>query len=80
MQAPSSFNIPNGHILKLKKGIYSMKQRGHVWYIDFSSILSELGYIYTEADNAIFIYKTSRFPNIITTYVDNTELILKSLE
>ncbi len=33
-----------------------------------------------EADHAVFVYKTFRFPNIITTYVDNIGLILESLE
>ncbi len=30
MQVPPSFDIPDGHVLKLKKGIYGMKQGGHV--------------------------------------------------
>ena len=28
MEAPPGFNIPKGHVLKLKKGIYSTKQGG----------------------------------------------------
>ena len=32
MEAPPSFEIPKGHILKLKKGMYSTKQGGCVWY------------------------------------------------
>ena len=32
MEAPPSFEIPKGHILKLKKGMYSTKQGGCIWY------------------------------------------------
>jgi hypothetical protein len=80
MKAPPSFDIPDGHVLKLKKGVYGTKQGGHVWYIDFSGTLSDLGYTCTEADHAVFIRKTSRFPDIITTYVDDMGLISESLE
>jgi len=39
MEVPPSFDIPDGHILRLKKGVYGMKQGGHVWYINFSRML-----------------------------------------
>jgi hypothetical protein len=53
MKAPPGFDIPNGHVLKLKKGVYGTKQGGCVWYIDFSGTLSDLGYTRTEADHAV---------------------------
>ncbi|SRR6266851_3642416 len=34
MEAPPGFEIPEGHVLKLKKGVYSTKQGGHIWYED----------------------------------------------
>ena len=39
MEVPPSFDIPDGHILRLKKGVYGMKQGGRVWYINFSRML-----------------------------------------
>ena len=80
MEAPPSFDIPEGHILWLKKGVYGMKQGGHIWYINFSGTLAKLGYTRTEADHAVFMRTSSSFPNIITTYVDDMGLISKSLE
>ena len=80
MEAPPSFDIPKGHVLKLLKGMYGMKQGGRVWYIDFSGTLLELGYSRTEVDHAIFVRLTSSFPNIISTYVDDMGLISESLE
>jgi hypothetical protein len=80
MEVPLGFDILEGHTLRLKKGIYGIRQGGHIWYIDFSSTLSELGYVHTEADHAVFICKSSSFPNIITTYVDDMGLISESLE
>jgi hypothetical protein len=80
MKAPPGSDIPDGHVLKLKKGIYGTKQGGCIWFIDFSSTLSDLGYMRIEADHAVFVCKTSRFPNIITTYMDNMGLISEILE
>jgi hypothetical protein len=80
MEAPPSFDIPEGHVLRLKKGVYGTKQGGRVWYIDFSGTLAKLGYTCTEADHAVFVRMSSGFPNIITTYVDDMGLISESLE
>jgi len=80
MEVPPGFDIPEGHVLKLKKGIYSTRQGSHVWYIDFSGTLSELGYTRMEADHTVFVRKSSGFPDIITTYVDDMGLISESLE
>jgi hypothetical protein len=57
-----------------------MKQGGRIWYIDFSGTLAKLGYTCTEADHAVFVYTSSGFPNIITTYVDDMGLISESLK
>jgi hypothetical protein len=34
MEPPPSFKVPKGHILKLKKSVYSTKQGGSTWYED----------------------------------------------
>ena len=81
MEVPPSFTILDSHILRLKKGVYSTKQRGHVWYIDFSGTLTTLGYTPTEADHAIFICESpDTFPDIISTYMDDLRLISESPE
>jgi len=81
MEMPPGFDIPNGHVLRLKKGVYSTKQRGCVWYINFSRMLITLGYTPTEANHAIFVCKSpNTFPDIISTYVDDMGLISKSLK
>ena len=81
MEAPPSFNIPKGHVLRLKKGVYSTKQGGRVWYIDFSGTLLTLGYTPTQADHAIFVRESpNTFLDIISTYVDDMGLIFESLE
>jgi hypothetical protein len=81
MEAPPGFDIPDGHVLRLKKGVYGTKQGGRVWYIDFSGTLSTLGYTPTQADHAIFVRKSpDNFPDVISTYVDDMGLISESLE
>ena len=81
MEVPPGFDIPDSHVLRLKKRVYSTKQGGRVWYIDFSGTLSTLSYTPTQADHTIFVHKSpDTFPNIISTYVDDMGLISKSLE
>jgi hypothetical protein len=80
MEAPPSFEIPEGHVLKLKKGVYGTKQGGHVWYEDMRGTLLELGYTRTEADHAIFVHPSDGIPDIITLYVDDMGPISESLE
>ena len=81
MEAPPGFDIPEGHVLRLKKGVYGTKQGGHVWYIDFSRTLLTLSYTPTQADHAIFMRESpDTFPDIISTYVDDMGLISESLE
>jgi hypothetical protein len=80
MEPPPSFEVPEGHILKLKKGVYGIKQGGRIWYEDMQGTLSELGYMRMEADHAVFVHPSDSIPNIITLYVDNIGLISESLE
>ncbi len=81
MEVPPGFDIPDGHILRLKKGVYGTKQGGRIWYIDFSGTLSTLSYTPTQVDYTIFIHKSpNTFPDIISTYMDDMRLISESLE
>jgi hypothetical protein len=80
MEVPPGFEIPEGHVLKLKKGVYGTKQGSRIWYEDMRGMLSELGYTCTEADHAIFVCPSDGIPNIITLYVNDMGLISESLE
>jgi hypothetical protein len=80
MQPPPGFEVPEGHVLKLKKGVYGTRQGGHVWYEDMRDTLSELRYTRTEADHAVFVCPSDGIPDIITLYVDDMGLISESLE
>jgi hypothetical protein len=80
MEAPPGFKIPEGYILKLKKGVYGTRQGRCVWYEDIQGMLSELGYTCTKTDHAIFVCPSDRIPDIITLYMDDMGLISKSLK
>jgi hypothetical protein len=80
MEVPPGFEIPEGHVLKLKKGVYGTKQGSCVWYEDMQGTLSELGYTRTEADHAVFVHPSDGIPDIITLYVDDMGLISESLK
>ena len=39
-----------------------------------------LGYTPMQVDHTVFIHKSTGFPDVISTYIDNMGLIFKSLE
>jgi hypothetical protein len=80
MQLPPGFEVPEGHVLKLKKGVYGTRQGSRIWYEDMRDTLSELGYTRTEADHAVFVRPSDGIPDIITLYVDDMGLISESLK
>ena len=80
MQPPPGFEVPEGHVLKLKKGVYGTRQGGRVWYEDMQDTLSELGYTRMEVDHTVFVRPSDGIPDIITLYVDDMGLISESLE
>ena len=48
-------NLPKGHVLKLKKTLYHLKQAGHHWYEKLCDILiNKLNLTKSSYDNAVF--------------------------
>jgi hypothetical protein len=69
MEVPPGFDIPNGHVLRLKKGVYSMKQGGcHglvavTGYLDFFSHYQTAGFSFSISDLI-----SSYLPLVVTRY------------
>jgi hypothetical protein len=78
MQAPPSFDIPDGMALKLLKAVYGTKQGGHIGYENICTKLMEMGYYQTEADHTMFVHTNNSTISIILLYVDDINMFLNS--
>ena len=60
-----------GHVWKLMKSIYGLKQAARMWYKKFKNSLDELEYERTASDHAVFIRRASGFA-CVAFHVDDT--------
>ena len=66
-------SIPKDHVLRLKKGIYGLKQAGRIWYQTMANGLIELGFTRSPSDSCLFYILNPDKSDIIliTTWVDD---------
>ena len=77
---------PPGHVVKgkedyvwlLLKGLYGLKQSGHLWYQKLKGILLEIGFSACKSDPCIFIRTSSKAISIISSHVDDLGLYSNS--
>jgi len=58
MAQPDHFNDGTGHVLKLVRTIYGLKQAGRVWHQKLCHVLVNLGFSQSAADECIYIKKS----------------------
>src|SRR6266481_1545909 len=78
MAQPNHFNDRSGHILKLVRAIYGLKQGGCVWHQKLCHILENIGFTRSTADECVYIKKAHNSTLIITIYVDDLGLFVTS--
>ncbi|GLT71533.1 hypothetical protein SLA2020_435440 [Shorea laevis] len=74
MSQPPGFIHPlyPNHVCHLRKALYGLKQAPRAWFSRLSSTLSELGFIRSQADSSLFIYRNSKDEFLfILIYVDD---------
>jgi hypothetical protein len=59
--------LNNGHVLKLKRNMYGLRQGGHSWYIKLSNGLLKRGFTQSKVDKCLFL----RHDCILVVYVDD---------
>jgi hypothetical protein len=78
MQQPEGFpQGPPGSVLRLKKGIYGLKQSPRLWHDKLNSVLSTLGFKKVESDNALWLYQKDSVRIILPVFVDDMTLVSK---
>ena len=58
-------------IIKLKKGIYGLKQASRIWYQSMSKLFIALGFKQSASDTCLFLFTHGKARIIITTWVDD---------
>ena len=72
---PRGFQTP-GHVLKLKKSLYGLKQSPRNFFLHLKEKLEECGFEQSMADQCLFISGTA----VCLVYVDDTLLYADSME
>ena len=78
LMQPPGYSVGPNYCLKLKKGLYGLKQSGRLWYQKIKSILLELGFKKVQIENNIF-YNSDR-SLIIGVYVDDLKILGRTKE
>ena len=61
-----------GHVWRLRKAIYGLKQAGRVWYLKLKTVLCELGFISSTCDPATFYrYESDGYCSHLFVHVDD---------
>ena len=71
LKPPPGINVPKGFLLKLKKGMYGLKQAAHLWAKELSTLLKELGFRQCVADPCLWVYDDGQGYITISTWVDD---------
>jgi hypothetical protein len=66
------------HVWLLLKGLYGLKQSGHLWYQKLKGILFEIGFHACKSDPCIFVRTSSKTICIISSHVDDLGLYSNS--
>ena len=71
MKAPKGLNLPKGHVLKIKKGLYGAKQAARLWWLHFTNYLVSIGFKPNPADPCLMMRAQAGKLLLVPLYVDD---------
>ncbi|KAG8949046.1 hypothetical protein FRC04_009120 [Tulasnella sp. 424] len=84
MNQPEGFTEkgPNSErwVCKLKKGLYRLKQAGHLWYQKLGETLEQIGFKQINADPSVYVWMLKDVRVILPVFVDDVTITSKSTE
>jgi hypothetical protein len=60
-----------GRVVKLRKGLYGLKQASRQWYKALDKVLSGIGFVQSRADPCIYVYERDGKRVMLAVYVDD---------
>ncbi|KAK9097387.1 hypothetical protein Sjap_022884 [Stephania japonica] len=71
MKPPPGFSCPTGHVFRLCRALYVLKQAPPAWFERFNLVILQAGFVASEHDPAMFVHTSSRGRTILLLYVDD---------
>ncbi|KAK4397129.1 Retrovirus-related Pol polyprotein from transposon RE1 [Sesamum angolense] len=71
MEAPEGFHVPTGHVCKLKRSLYGLKQASRQWNQEFTSKIASFGFIQSKHDYCLFTKHSGSDFLVLLLYVDD---------
>ncbi|KAL0345270.1 UNVERIFIED_CONTAM: Retrovirus-related Pol polyprotein from transposon RE2 [Sesamum radiatum] len=71
MQPPEGYSVPEGHVCKLKRSLYGLKQASRQWNVEFTSKIEGLGFLQSPHDHCLFTKSTATSLTVLIVYVDD---------
>jgi hypothetical protein len=68
---PPGYLFLDGHVYRLRRYLYSLKQSPHTWFERFTSVIVVASFVTIQHDPALFIHTCSQDRTIILLYVDH---------
>ena len=80
MRQPDGFNDGTGHVCRLIKTIYGLRQAGQEWNKVYNEQMHKLGFEPLKSDPCAYMHRRTGGADIVTTWVDNLLLFTESDE
>jgi hypothetical protein len=71
MQPPPCVEAPSGHVCRLCKALYGIKQAPRPWFERFRSVVCASGFSPSDHNPALFIHTSERGRTLLLLYVDD---------
>ncbi|CDO76034.1 hypothetical protein BN946_scf184818.g2 [Trametes cinnabarina] len=75
MAPPQGSSCPDGHVWRLRKALYGLRQASREWYKKIRAEFESLGFVRSDADHSIFTKVEDGVLLIIALYVDDMLLV-----
>ncbi|KAL0312290.1 UNVERIFIED_CONTAM: Retrovirus-related Pol polyprotein from transposon RE1 [Sesamum radiatum] len=78
MTAPEGYDVPPGHVCKLIRSLYGLKQASRQWNLEFTRSLLNFGFLQSMHDHCLFLKKVSSGYVGLLVYVDDVLIMAPS--
>jgi hypothetical protein len=78
VRPPEGLNVPDGHVLRLRKALYGTKQAGRCWWLYLKGQLSSIGFFPNPKDQSTYTFRHGDETAFLWIHVDDGLLTASS--
>ncbi|POV97405.1 hypothetical protein PSHT_14600 [Puccinia striiformis] len=78
IKPPEGLNVPEGHVLRLKKALYGTQQAGRCWWLYLKQRLAEMNFFPNPEDQSTYTFKQGTEVAFLWIHVDDGMLTASS--